>query len=96
MATKISSLAFTVFCRGGVYNICVFLVIQLCPILCGPVDGSLPGSSVYGDSPGKNTGVACHALLQVSIIRSSKYIVFLFSIYFYFFPPWNLLSLSEF
>ena len=23
-----------------------------------------PGSSVYGDSPGKNTGVGCHALLQ--------------------------------
>ena len=25
---------------------------------------SLPGSSVHGDSPGKNTGVSCHALLQ--------------------------------
>ena len=25
---------------------------------------SLPGSSVHGDSPGKNTGVCCHALLQ--------------------------------
>ena len=24
----------------------------------------LPGSSVHGDSPGKNTGVGCHALLQ--------------------------------
>ena len=23
-----------------------------------------PGSSVYGGSPGKNTGVGCHALLQ--------------------------------
>ena len=29
------------------------------PMDCGP-----PGSSVFGDSPGKNTGVACHALLQ--------------------------------
>jgi len=28
------------------------------------MDCSLPGSSVYGDSPGKNTGVGCHALLQ--------------------------------
>ena len=27
-------------------------------------DCSLPGSSVHGDSPGKNTGVGCHALLQ--------------------------------
>ena len=28
------------------------------------MDCSLPGSSVHGDSPGKNTGVSCHALLQ--------------------------------
>ena len=32
--------------------------------LCDPIDHSLPGSSVHGDSPGKNTGVGCHALLQ--------------------------------
>ena len=25
---------------------------------------SAPGSSIHGDSPGKNTGVGCHALLQ--------------------------------
>ena len=29
-----------------------------------PMDCNLPGSSVHGDSPGKNTGVGCHALLQ--------------------------------
>jgi len=29
-----------------------------------PHDCSPPGSSVHGDSPGKNTGVGCHALLQ--------------------------------
>ena len=28
------------------------------------MDCSLPGSFVHGDSPGKNTGVGCHALLQ--------------------------------
>ena len=28
------------------------------------MDCSPPGSSVYGDSPGKNTGVGHHALLQ--------------------------------
>ena len=28
------------------------------------MDCSLPGSSVHGDSPGKNTGVGCHSLLQ--------------------------------
>ena len=40
------------------------LVTQSCPTLCDPVDCSLPGSSVHGDSPGKNTGVGCSALLQ--------------------------------
>ena len=40
------------------------LVTQLCLTLCDPVDSSLPGSSVHGYSPGKNTGVGSHALLQ--------------------------------
>ena len=40
------------------------LVTQLCLNLCNPMDCSLPGSSVHGNSPGKNTGVGCHALLQ--------------------------------
>ena len=35
-----------------------------CLTLCEPLDCSPPGSSVHGDSPGKNTGVDCHALLQ--------------------------------
>ena len=38
-------------------------VAQSCPTLCDPMDCSLPGSSMHGDSPGKNTGVSCHALL---------------------------------
>ena len=37
---------------------------ELCPTLCNPMDYSLSGSSVHGDSPGKNAGVGCHALLQ--------------------------------
>jgi len=37
---------------------------QSCPTLCNPMNCSLRGSSVHGDSPGKNTGVGCHALLQ--------------------------------
>ena len=44
------------------YVLC--LVTQLCPTLCNPMDYSLPGSSVHGDSPGKNTGVGCYAFLQ--------------------------------
>ena len=40
------------------------LVAQSCPTLCDPLDCSPPGSSVHGESPGKTTGVGCHALLQ--------------------------------
>ena len=40
------------------------LVAQSCSILCDPLDCSPPVASVHGDSPGKNTGVGCHALLQ--------------------------------
>ena len=40
------------------------LVAQSYLTLCDLVDCSLPGSSVHGDSPGKNTGVGSHALLQ--------------------------------
>ena len=47
-----------------VYLSVLCLVSQLCPTLCSPTDCSLPGSSVHGDSPGKNTGVGCHVLLQ--------------------------------
>ena len=43
--------------------VCV-LVAQSRPTLCDPMDCSLPGSFVHGDSPGKNTGVGFHALLQ--------------------------------
>ena len=38
------------------------LVAQPCPALCDSRDCNVPGSSVYEDSPDKNTG--CHALLQ--------------------------------
>ena len=39
-------------------------LLQWCPTLCDLMDYSSPGSSAHGDSPGKNTGVGCHALLQ--------------------------------
>ena len=38
--------------------------LQSCLTLCDPMDCSLPGFSAYGNCPGKNTGVGCHALLQ--------------------------------
>ena len=40
------------------------LVTQSCPTLCNPMGCSPSCSSIHGDSPGKNTGVGCHFLLQ--------------------------------
>ena len=40
------------------------LVAQSCPALYEPIDHSPSGYLVHGDSPGKNPGVGCHALLQ--------------------------------
>ena len=40
------------------------LVPQSYLTLCDSLDCSLPGSSVHGDSPGKNIEVGCHILLQ--------------------------------
>ena len=37
-------------------------LLQSCLTLCNPVDYSLPGSVCPWDSPGKNTGMGCHAL----------------------------------
>ena len=45
-----------------VYHCMLCLVTQSCLILCNPTDYSPPGSCV--NSPGENTGVGCHALLQ--------------------------------
>ena len=39
------------------------LVAQSCPTLCDHMDCTPQGSSAYGDSSGKNTGVSCHFLL---------------------------------
>ena len=38
--------------------------LQWCSTLCYPMDHRLPGSSVHGILPSKNTRVGCHALLQ--------------------------------
>ena len=42
--------------------------LQSCPTLRDLMDCRPPGSSVPGDSPGKNTGVDCHALLQGNLL----------------------------
>ena len=38
--------------------------LQSCLTLCNPMDCNPPGSSCPWDSPGKNTGMGCHAFLQ--------------------------------
>ena len=46
--------------------------LQSCLTLCDPIDGSPPTRLSHPwDSPGKNTGVGCHFLLQYynSIIK---------------------------
>ena len=52
------------FENAATVNCVLCSVPQSCPTLCDPMDCSPPGSSVHGDSPGKNTGVGCHAFLQ--------------------------------
>ena len=48
-------------------------LLQSCLTLCNPIDYGPPGSSVYGYSPGKITGVGCHALLQrIFLTQGSK------------------------
>ena len=45
--------------------------LQSCLTLCDPIDGSPPGSHPW-DSPGKNTGVGCHFLLQSMKVKSES------------------------
>ena len=49
--------------------------VQSCPTLCNPIDGSPPGSPPW-DSPGKNSGVGCHFLLQYIKVKSESEVVF--------------------
>ena len=47
---------------------------QSCPTLWDPIDGSPPGSHPW-DSPGKNTGVGCHFLLQCMKVKCERRIL---------------------
>ena len=42
--------------------------LQSCPTLCDPIDGN-PSAPCPWDSPGKNTGVGCHFLLQCMKVK---------------------------
>ena len=45
--------------------------LQACPTLCDPIDSSPLGSRSW-DSPGTNTGVDCHFLLQCLKVKSES------------------------
>jgi len=45
---------------------------QSCPTLCDPIDGSPLRLLCPWDSPGKNTGVGCHFLLQCMKVKSES------------------------
>ena len=45
--------------------------LQSCPTLYNPIDGGPPGSPPWY-SPGKNTGVGCHFLLQCMKVKSES------------------------
>ena len=47
-------------------------LLQSCPTLCDPRDGGRPGSPRPWDSPGKNTGVGFHFLLQCMKVKSES------------------------
>ena len=47
-------------------------LLQSCPTLCDPIDGSPPVSPSPWNSPGKNTGVGCHFLLQCMKVKSAS------------------------
>ena len=50
-------------------------LLQPCPTLCDPIEGSPPGSPRPWDSPGKNTGVSCHFLLQCMTVKSEREVI---------------------
>jgi len=46
--------------------------LQSCPTLCDPIDTNPPSPPPPWDSPGKNTGVGCHFLLQCMKVKSES------------------------
>ena len=62
---------------------CESEVAQSCPTLSDRMDRSLPGSSIHGIScleTGKSTGVGCHCLLRLNMLRDEKTVLSLVSL----------------
>ena len=59
------------YCNNAAAAAAAAKSLQSCPTLCDPIDNSPPGSHPW-DSPGKNTGVGCHFLLQCMKVKSES------------------------
>ena len=67
---------FTLYTIGTNYtSAAAAKLLQSCPTLCDPRGDSPPGSPSPWDSPGKNTGVGCHFLLQCMKVKSESEVV---------------------
>ena len=53
-------------------SIAIAKSLQSCPTLCDPTDGQPTRLPHPWDSPGKNTGVGCHFLLQCMKVKSES------------------------
>ena len=62
--TQVSCIAGRCLTLWATNVLCCTKSLQSWLTLCDPRYSHPPGSSVHGDSPGKNTGVGCHALFQ--------------------------------
>ena len=72
------SVVIYIFFDNNNVNMCRLFVCSLAqsyPTLCDPMDCSPPSSSCRGDSPGRNTGVFWHSLLQIACIVINEYIL---------------------
>ena len=51
--------------------------LQSCPTLCDPIDWTMQPARLPRpwDSPGKNTGVGCHFLLQCMKVKSESEVI---------------------
>ena len=66
--------------QGRSYNYCRIVyaaaakLLQSCPTLCDPIDWTMQPTRLPRpwDSPGKNTGVGCHFLLQYMKVKSKS------------------------
>ena len=49
-------------------------LLQSCPTLCDPIDWQPTRLLCPWDSPGRNTGVGCHFLLQCMEVKSLSHV----------------------